>query len=149
MPSPLTVICEDNQLSSLLALFVVLHLSMTKHGFFCTSRFPSKHLKHHVLNTLTVLISILKDNNFSYSLVSQPQLCGFRGGGNSAAKSLFWQPRKGQSFILVFDSERERNGALVLARKHALECNVSITAFCLSIFSFLCSQQQTKGYWFL
>nr|GMC90271.1 stomatal closure-related actin-binding protein 3-like [Ipomoea batatas] len=54
------------------------------------------------------------------------QLCGFRGGGNSAAKSLFWQPRKGQSFVLVFDSERERNGALVLARKHALECNVNL-----------------------
>ncbi|CAH9062294.1 unnamed protein product [Cuscuta europaea] len=54
------------------------------------------------------------------------QLCGFRGGGNSAAKSLFWQPRKGQSFVLVFDSERERNGALVLARRHALDCNVNL-----------------------
>lgn len=54
------------------------------------------------------------------------QLCGFRGGGNSAAKSLFWQPRKAQSFVLVFDTERERNGALVLARKHALDCNVNL-----------------------
>ncbi|KAH6818678.1 stomatal closure actin-binding-like protein [Perilla frutescens var. frutescens] len=52
------------------------------------------------------------------------QLCGFRGGGNSAAKSLFWQARKGQSFVLVFDSERERNGALIFARKYALDCNV-------------------------
>ncbi|EYU18600.1 hypothetical protein ABFS82_10G151500 [Erythranthe guttata] len=52
------------------------------------------------------------------------QLCGFRGGGNSAAKSLFWQSRKGQSFVLVFESERERNGALVLARKYASDCNV-------------------------
>ncbi|XP_073151049.1 stomatal closure-related actin-binding protein 3-like [Henckelia pumila] len=52
------------------------------------------------------------------------QLCGFRGGGNSAAKSLFWQARKGQSFVLVFDSENDRNGALILARKYASDCNV-------------------------
>ncbi|KAI7991142.1 Stomatal closure-related actin-binding protein 1 [Camellia lanceoleosa] len=45
----------------------------------------------------------------SYS--TSMQLCGFRGGGNSAAKSLFWQARKGQSFVLVFESERERNAA--------------------------------------
>ncbi|XP_073284843.1 stomatal closure-related actin-binding protein 2-like isoform X2 [Primulina huaijiensis] len=52
------------------------------------------------------------------------QLCGFRGGGNSAAKSLFWQARKGQSFVVVFESENERNGALILARKYASDCNV-------------------------
>lgn len=52
------------------------------------------------------------------------QLCGFRGGGNSAAKSLFWQARKGQSFVLVFESERERNAAMILARRYALDCNV-------------------------
>ncbi|XP_073045914.1 stomatal closure-related actin-binding protein 3-like isoform X2 [Primulina eburnea] len=54
------------------------------------------------------------------------QLCGFRGGGNSAAKSLFWQARKGQSFVVVFESENERNGALILARKYASDCNVSL-----------------------
>ncbi|KAI5663954.1 hypothetical protein M9H77_23277 [Catharanthus roseus] len=54
------------------------------------------------------------------------QLCGFRGGGNSAAKSLYWQPRKGQTFVLVFENERERNGALVLARKYAYDCNVML-----------------------
>ncbi|KAL6555315.1 hypothetical protein OROGR_006573 [Orobanche gracilis] len=58
----------------------------------------------------------------SYSNKSM-QLCGFRGGGNSAAKSLFWQSRKGQSFVLVFESERERNGALVLARRYASDCS--------------------------
>ncbi|KAM7524413.1 hypothetical protein LguiA_014315 [Lonicera macranthoides] len=58
----------------------------------------------------------------SYS--NSMQLCGFRGGGNSAAKSIFWQARKGQSFVLVFESERERNAALVFARKYALDCNV-------------------------
>ncbi|KAA8517348.1 hypothetical protein F0562_017646 [Nyssa sinensis] len=58
----------------------------------------------------------------SYS--TSMQLCGFRGGGNSAAKSLFWQARKGQSFVLVFESERERNAAITLARRYALDCNV-------------------------
>ncbi|KAL8136197.1 hypothetical protein AgCh_010700 [Apium graveolens] len=58
----------------------------------------------------------------SYS--TSMQLCGFRGGGNSAAKSLFWQARKGQSFVLVFDSERDRNAAIVLARRYALDCSV-------------------------
>lgn len=54
------------------------------------------------------------------------QLCGFRGGGNSAAKSLFWQARKGQSFVLVFESERDRNAAILLARRYALDCNVML-----------------------
>ncbi|KAF7116629.1 hypothetical protein RHSIM_RhsimUnG0018400 [Rhododendron simsii] len=57
----------------------------------------------------------------SYSVTMQ--LCGFRGGGNSAAKSLFWQARKGQSFVLVFETERERNAAIMLARRYALDCN--------------------------
>ncbi|XP_017248382.1 stomatal closure-related actin-binding protein 3 isoform X2 [Daucus carota subsp. sativus] len=61
----------------------------------------------------------------SYS--TSMQLCGFRGGGNLAAKSLFWQARKGQSFVLVFDSERDRNAAIVLARRYALDCNVVLT----------------------
>ncbi|KAJ0799279.1 hypothetical protein HanLR1_Chr00c2094g0834281 [Helianthus annuus] len=55
---------------------------------------------------------------------SEFSLCGFRGGGNVAAKSLFWQSRKGQSFVLVFESEQERNAAIVLARRYALDCNV-------------------------
>ncbi|KVI03409.1 hypothetical protein Ccrd_018293 [Cynara cardunculus var. scolymus] len=59
----------------------------------------------------------------AYSSTSM-QICGFRGGGNLAAKSLFWQSRKGQSFVLVFESERERNAAIVLARRYALDCNV-------------------------
>ncbi|KAI3682309.1 hypothetical protein L1987_82205 [Smallanthus sonchifolius] len=59
----------------------------------------------------------------AYSSTSM-QLCGFRGGGNVAAKSLFWQSRKGQSFVLVFETERERNTAIVLARRYALDCNV-------------------------
>ncbi|XP_047320775.1 stomatal closure-related actin-binding protein 3-like [Impatiens glandulifera] len=57
----------------------------------------------------------------SYSPSMMQLLCGYRGGGNSAAKSIFWQPRKGQSFILVFESERDRNAAIILARRYALD----------------------------
>ncbi|KAL9240025.1 hypothetical protein vseg_014288 [Gypsophila vaccaria] len=49
------------------------------------------------------------------------QLCGVRGGGNAASKSLFWQVRKGLSYVLTFESERDRNAAIVIARKHALD----------------------------
>ncbi|KAF2289231.1 hypothetical protein GH714_030925 [Hevea brasiliensis] len=52
------------------------------------------------------------------------QLCGVRANGNAAAKALFWQPRKGLSFVLTFESERERNAAIMIARKYALDCNV-------------------------
>ncbi|GMH29418.1 hypothetical protein Nepgr_031261 [Nepenthes gracilis] len=58
----------------------------------------------------------------SYS--SSMQLCGFGGVVNAAAKTLFWQARKGLSFVLKFDSERERNAAIMLARKYACDCNV-------------------------
>uniref|UniRef100_A0A7N0V202 Uncharacterized protein n=1 Tax=Kalanchoe fedtschenkoi TaxID=63787 RepID=A0A7N0V202_KALFE len=58
----------------------------------------------------------------SYS--SSMQLCGARGGGNAASKALFWQARKGHSFVLTFESERERNAAIILARKYALDSNV-------------------------
>ncbi|XP_052299606.1 stomatal closure-related actin-binding protein 3-like isoform X2 [Citrus sinensis] len=51
------------------------------------------------------------------------QLCGVRGDSNAAAKSLFWQARKGLSYVLTFESEKERNAAIMIARKHALDCN--------------------------
>ncbi|KAJ9185028.1 hypothetical protein P3X46_004706 [Hevea brasiliensis] len=54
------------------------------------------------------------------------QLCGARADGNAAAKALFWQPRKGLSFVLTFESEQERNAAIMLARKYALDCNVTL-----------------------
>lgn len=56
------------------------------------------------------------------------QLCGVRGGGNAAAQALFWQVKKGLSFTLAFQSERERNAAMMLARRFAFDCNVSITS---------------------
>ncbi|KAI4348578.1 hypothetical protein L6164_009287 [Bauhinia variegata] len=52
------------------------------------------------------------------------QLCGVRSDASIAAKALFWQARKGLSFVLTFESERERNAAIMLARKYALDCNV-------------------------
>ncbi|KAJ4706697.1 Stomatal closure-related actin-binding protein 1 [Melia azedarach] len=54
------------------------------------------------------------------------QLCGARGDSNTAAKSLFWQARKGLSFVLTFESERDRNSAIMIARKHALDCNIML-----------------------
>ncbi|EPS57928.1 hypothetical protein M569_16888, partial [Genlisea aurea] len=55
------------------------------------------------------------------------QLCGIRGGGNAAAQSAYWQPKPGLSFILAFESERERNTAIVLARRFALDCNIVLS----------------------
>ncbi|KAG8654989.1 stomatal closure-related actin-binding protein 1 isoform X2 [Manihot esculenta] len=52
------------------------------------------------------------------------QLCGVRGGGNAAAQALYWQANKGISFVLAFESERERNAAIMLARRFAFDCNI-------------------------
>ncbi|KAF4402579.1 hypothetical protein G4B88_012364 [Cannabis sativa] len=54
------------------------------------------------------------------------QLCGYRGESNTAARTLFWQARKGLSFMLTFESERDRNAAITLARKYAFDCNVML-----------------------
>ena len=58
-------------------------------------------------------------------LFSNLQLCGVRGGGNAAAQALFWQVKPGLSFIIAFESERDRNAAIMLARRFAFDCNVS------------------------
>ncbi|KAK7385888.1 hypothetical protein VNO78_31829 [Psophocarpus tetragonolobus] len=57
---------------------------------------------------------------------SSMQLCGVRGGGNAAAQALFWQPKQGNSFVLAFESERERNAAIMLARRFAFDCNIML-----------------------
>ncbi|XP_010557466.1 PREDICTED: stomatal closure-related actin-binding protein 1-like [Tarenaya hassleriana] len=54
------------------------------------------------------------------------QLCGVRGGGNAAAQALYWQAKKGISFVIAFESERERNAAIMLARRFAFDCNVTL-----------------------
>lgn len=60
----------------------------------------------------------------SYS--TSMQLCGVRGGGSAAAQSIFWQARRGLSFILAFESIRERNVAIMLARRYAFDCNIML-----------------------
>ncbi|KAG8660236.1 stomatal closure-related actin-binding protein 1 [Manihot esculenta] len=54
------------------------------------------------------------------------QLCGVRGGGNAATQALYWQVNKGLSFVLAFESERERNAAIMLARRFAFDCNIML-----------------------
>ncbi|KAK1293729.1 hypothetical protein QJS10_CPB17g01690 [Acorus calamus] len=62
------------------------------------------------------------DEQYSTSM----QLCGVRGGGNAAAQALFWQAKKGLSFTLAFESDRERNAAIMLARRFAFDCNIML-----------------------
>ncbi|XP_022756137.1 stomatal closure-related actin-binding protein 1-like [Durio zibethinus] len=57
---------------------------------------------------------------------SSMQLCGVRGGGNAAAQALFWQANKGLSVVLAFESERDRNAAIMLARRFAFDCNIML-----------------------
>lgn len=54
------------------------------------------------------------------------QLCGVRGGGNAAAQALFWRAKSGLSFVLAFESDRERNAAVMLARRFAFDCNIML-----------------------
>ncbi|KAI5079530.1 hypothetical protein GOP47_0005009 [Adiantum capillus-veneris] len=54
------------------------------------------------------------------------QLCGVRGGGLAAAQGLFWQAKKGVSFVLAFESSRERNAAIMLARRFSFDCNIML-----------------------
>ncbi|XP_049379670.1 stomatal closure-related actin-binding protein 1 [Solanum stenotomum] len=55
------------------------------------------------------------------------QLCGVRGGGNAAAQAAFWQVKTGLSFVLAFETERERNAAIMLARRFAYDCNIMLS----------------------
>ncbi|VVB05884.1 unnamed protein product [Arabis nemorensis] len=57
---------------------------------------------------------------------SEFSLCGARDNIKAPTKSLFWQQGKSLTFILTFESEQERNAAIVLARKYAFDCNVTL-----------------------
>ncbi|XP_072958820.1 stomatal closure-related actin-binding protein 1-like isoform X1 [Typha angustifolia] len=61
---------------------------------------------------------------------SSMQLCGARGGGNAAAQALFWRAKKGLHFTLAFESVRERNAAVMLARRFAIDCNIVLAGPC-------------------
>ncbi|KAK6925500.1 Stomatal closure-related actin-binding protein, coiled-coil domain [Dillenia turbinata] len=73
---------------------------------------------------------------------SSMQLCGVRGGGNAAAQALFWDAKKGLSFILAFESERERNAAIMLARRFAFDCNFE-AFFPLRIFNIVLTSRHS------
>lgn len=55
---------------------------------------------------------------------SSMQLCGVRGGGGAAPQAMFWQPRKDLSLVVGFETARERNSAIMLARRFAIDCNI-------------------------
>ncbi|CAL5436444.1 unnamed protein product [Camellia sinensis] len=87
---------------------------------------PSKSI--HVLHVGKMRMKLCKGNATvakEYYSTSM-QLCGVRGGGNAAAQAFFWQAKAGLSFVLAFESERERNAALMLARRFAFDCNIML-----------------------
>jgi hypothetical protein len=55
---------------------------------------------------------------------STMQLCGMRGGGDAAPQAMYWQPRRDLSLVLGFETARERNSAIMLARRFAIDCNI-------------------------
>ncbi|XP_024541108.1 stomatal closure-related actin-binding protein 1 [Selaginella moellendorffii] len=54
------------------------------------------------------------------------QLCGARGGGQIAPFAMFWLVKRGLTYMLGFESERERNAAIMLARRFAFDCTVML-----------------------
>ncbi|PWZ58527.1 hypothetical protein Zm00014a_028246 [Zea mays] len=80
----------------------------------------------HVLNVgrlrmrLTKGKSVVAKEFYSSSM----QLCGVRGGGEAASQAMFWRPRNDLSLVLAFESTRERNTAIMLARRFAVDCNI-------------------------
>jgi|UniRef100_A0A2N9FYI3 hypothetical protein len=87
---------------------------------------PSESI--HVLHVGKMRMKLRKGKTTSakeyYS--TSMQLCGVRGGGNAAAQALFWQAKKGLSFVIAFESERERNAVIMLARRFAFDCNIML-----------------------
>jgi len=81
---------------------------------------------HQVLLVDKMRIKLLKGRctKVKEEYSSAMQLCGGRGGGDAAARSLYWSPRKGVQFMLVLESERDRNAAIMLARQFAFSCNI-------------------------
>uniref|UniRef100_A0A0D9Z7R5 Stomatal closure-related actin-binding protein coiled-coil domain-containing protein n=1 Tax=Oryza glumipatula TaxID=40148 RepID=A0A0D9Z7R5_9ORYZ len=66
---------------------------------------------------------------------SSMQLCGVRGGGEAASQAMFWRPRNDLSMVLAFETTRERNTAIMLTRRFAIDCNVCSQANSLQIAS--------------
>nr|XP_043633082.1 stomatal closure-related actin-binding protein 1-like [Erigeron canadensis] len=87
---------------------------------------PSESI--HVLHVGRMRMKLCKEKTTLAKEFYSPfmQLCGVRGGGNAAAQAAFWQPKTGISFVLAFESERERNAAIMLARRFAFDCNIML-----------------------
>ncbi len=72
-----------------------------------------------------VLVCMMVLSYFKAVIGYAMQLCGARGAGQAAVRSLYWVANKGLSLMLVLESERERNAAILLARRFASNQNVS------------------------
>ncbi|KAJ4750943.1 stomatal closure actin-binding-like protein [Rhynchospora pubera] len=87
--------------------------------------FTSKSVHIFHVGRLRVKLRKGRSTKAKESYSNSMKLCGSRGGGNAAAKAVFWQASS-QSFTLAFQTERDRNAALMLARKFASDCNVAL-----------------------
>lgn len=86
-------------------------------------------------NMLFVFFLPFSNWNSCFSEGNDLQLCGVRGAGNAAAQALYWQAKRGLSYILAFESVRERNAAIMLARRYAFDCNVSTSTLNIKLLS--------------
>ncbi|ONK78504.1 uncharacterized protein A4U43_C02F19470 [Asparagus officinalis] len=87
---------------------------------------PSESVHTFHVGKLRIKLRKGRSTKAKESYSTSMQLCGVRGGGSAAAQSLFWQARRGFSFLLAFESIRERNVAIMLARRYAFDCNIML-----------------------
>ncbi|CAK9209451.1 unnamed protein product [Sphagnum troendelagicum] len=85
---------------------------------------PSRHVL--LVDSTRIKLSKNRSTKVKEEYSSIVQLCGARGGGQAAARALYWVPNKGLSLMLVLESERERNAAIMLARRFACDQNVTL-----------------------
>jgi len=71
------------------------------------------------------------------------QLCGARGGGQATSRALYWVASKSLSLMLVLESERERNAAILLARRFARDQNVCVLP---TVFYFIPSNNEHHNF---
>ncbi|KAM0954019.1 hypothetical protein DsansV1_C01g0006151 [Dioscorea sansibarensis] len=89
--------------------------------------YPSNSIHTFNVGKMRIKLQKGKTTKAKESYSSSMQLCGVRGGGNAAAQALYWQAKKGLSFVLAFESDRERNAAIMLARRYAFDCNIMLS----------------------
>lgn len=101
-----------------------LRMRLAKGTTVVAREFYSSSMQVSYSNTFSItrLVLLLA---MAHNLILLLQLCGVRGGGDAAPQAMFWQPREGLSLVLGFETARERNSAIMLARRFAIDCNVS------------------------